>query len=83
MSRMINIEPHFYATVMACETSWQLLQFLPDSDLIEEVRELMYVQHELFLHILQGRHYGSNALDDFVEYNQSLLEETNNLRDQK
>lgn len=81
MSRHLNIEPHFRAVIVACETSWQLLSLLPDADLIEEIRELMFVQHEVFLHMLEGRHYGSNALDEFVEYNLKLLEETKNIKD--
>jgi hypothetical protein len=75
-----KIEPHFLGAFLACEAACSILDFLPDSDMIEEMRNLIYIQHELFIHIVEGKHYGTNNISDFVEYTQEVKDQIKRLR---
>jgi hypothetical protein len=76
-----KIEPHFLACFLSCEAACQVLDFLPDSDMIEELRNLIYIQNELFIHIVEGKHYGSNNITQFVEYTQEVKDQMRRLRE--
>jgi hypothetical protein len=76
-----SLEPHFFAAFAACDAAVNLLEILPHSDLMEELRNLIYVQHELFVHMIEGKHFGSNNIEDFIEYTESVQEEVKRLKD--
>lgn len=77
----LKIEPHFFASLAACEAACSVLEFLPSSDLIETLKNLIYIQHDLFVHMIEGKHYGTNSLSDFVEYTHDVKDEIKRLRD--
>lgn len=76
-----KLEPHFLASFVACEAACTILDFLPSTDLIEELRNLIYIQNELFVHIVEGKHYGTNNITDFVEYAQDVKDQIRRLRE--
>lgn len=78
-----NIEPHFLAAFVACEAACAVLDFLPDADLIEELRNLIYLQHELFVHIIEGKHYGTDNITDFIEYTQVIKDQIKRLKEKE
>lgn len=78
--KKLNIDHHFFAAYNAGSTTLQILEILPDCDYVEEIRNIMVFQHEIFNHILDGKHYGTNSLDEFLSYMEELREEITRLR---
>lgn len=81
--KMVRLEPHFLAAFSACEAACQLLDLLPASDLIEDMRDLLHTQHELFQHMTEGKHFGTDALNRFITYSASIAQEAVRLREEK
>jgi len=77
----LNMEPHFLCSFRAGEAAMDVLDFLPDGDMVETLKNLIYIQHDLFIHMIEGKHYGSNSLRDFMDYVQETKEEMRRLRD--
>lgn len=76
-----GIEPHFIAAFLGNEAACSILDFLPDSDFVEELRNLLYIQNELFVHILEKKHYGTNNITTFIEYTQEIKDQMRRLRE--
>lgn len=77
----MKIEPHFLAAFYGSEAATLVLDFLPSTDLIEILRNLIYIQHEIFCHMMEGKHYGSNQLQDYIEYTYEVKNEIVRLKD--
>lgn len=60
---------------MAADTAYEIAELLPDGDLVEELRNLLSVQMTIFDHIIQGKHYGSDHLTEFMKLCQKLKDE--------
>lgn len=80
---MLNLEPHFLASFLASEAACSVLDIMPSTDLVEEMRNLIYIQRELMVHLIEGKHYGSNNITNFVEYTQEVKEEAARLRKER
>lgn len=83
LKQMIKIDPHFYAAFSACSSACQLLELLPASDLVDDIRDLLHIQHDLFLHMIEGKHYGSDALDEFMKYALLISEEAVRIKEEQ
>jgi len=77
----LKIEPHFFAAFGASEAAIAVLDLLPDSDLVEQLKNLIYIQFDLFVHMIEGKHYGTNNLRDFMDYTQETKSEMRRLKD--
>jgi hypothetical protein len=77
---MIKLEPHFLGAFLASEAACSILDIMPGTDLVEELRNLIYIQRELMVHIIEGKHYGSNNITNFVDYTQEVKDEMARLR---
>ena len=83
MIAMVKLDPHFAAAFYACETACQILELLPRSDLIDDMRDLIHTQHSLFLNMIEGKHYGTDALNAFVTHTFAIREEAKRLKEEK
>ncbi len=80
---MLNLEPHFAAAFSACESMCKILEILPSSDLIEDMKELVYTQHNLFIHMVEGRHFGSDAISRFLKFTVTIRDEAIRLKEEQ
>ena len=80
---MIKLEPHFCAAFSACESVCQILDLLPNSDLIEDVKVLIHTQHSLFIHMIEGKHFGSDAIEKFMKYTIAIRDEAIRLKEEQ
>jgi len=64
---MTNIEPHFMAAFTASLTACEIVELLPESDLTDELHHILNTQLEILIHMLEGKHFGSNDLNHFME----------------
>jgi hypothetical protein len=76
----LKIEPHFFTAFAATEVAISVLEILPETDLIEILKNLIYVQHDLFIHIIERKHFGTNNLQDFMDYIQEIKDEVRRLK---
>jgi hypothetical protein len=74
-----QLEPHFNTVMHACSVSCELADLLPDCDIVEELRAVLNVQHEIFCEMIGGRHFGTAALERFNRYLDELKENTENI----
>lgn len=72
---MVRLEPHFLAAVVAADAACSVLEVMPDVDLVEDLRNLIYIQHDLMMHIIEGKHYGTDNITSFIEFAQDVQEE--------
>lgn len=79
-SMKVIVDSHVLAVIAACEAACDLIEVLPDNDLIDELRNLLIIQHAVFCHIVDGRHYGSDNLDSFINYTKQISEEANRIK---
>jgi hypothetical protein len=63
-----GVEPHYMAAFKASSVALQIAEMLPHCDLISELVNVLTVQLDLFLHMLEGKHYGTNSLADYCSY---------------
>jgi hypothetical protein len=66
--RIKSIDVHLYCAFLASSAACEILEVLPESDLVEELRTLITTQFELFVCILEGKHHGTDSLREFQEY---------------
>lgn len=78
---MIVIDPHVIAILCASNAACELLEVLPQNDLIYELSELLDVQNELILHIIEGKHYGSDEIQRFIEYASEITDQAQSLKE--
>lgn len=76
----LKMEPHFFAAFAASEAAIGVLDLCPESDLVETLKNLIYIQHDLFIHMVEGKHYGTNSIRDFLEYVQETKDEVRRLK---
>lgn len=69
---MSPIDTHIFTAFCACNVALDLLQLLPDTDTVDDLRILLETQHDLFSHFVQNKHYGSERIDDFLSYTQGI-----------
>ena len=79
---MLKLEPHFLATYLASEAACSILDIMPSTDLVEDLRNLIYIQHELFTHMVDGKHYGTDNINDFVNFTQDVKTQITRLKEQ-
>lgn len=77
---MSLIDSHFFAVVCACNASCEILDILPSNDLVEELRDLLHVQHDILTHMIESKHYGSDNINEFIEYTTEIVGEVDRLR---
>lgn len=80
---MSNIDPHLTAASLACEAVCTLLEVLPHTDLVWEITGLMATQQSILLHLMDGTHFGSAALNRFMMQSHLLREEAIRLKEEQ
>lgn len=69
---MKTVESHFLAVYMASSAACDLLELLPDADLVVDLEELLQSQLDIFSHMVEEKHYGTNNLTDFISHTQEI-----------
>ena len=75
MRKIIKLDPHFLGALLAAEAACSVLEVLPATDLIEDLRNLVYIQRELLNHMVEGKHFGTNNITNFVQYTQIVKDD--------
>ena len=74
------LEPHMFAIINASNVACELAELLPECDIAEELKAVMNIQHEILCEMVNGRHFGSTQLDNFLKYLDQTLENTERIK---
>ncbi len=74
-------DAHFYAAALASEAACDLIDILPDTDIVANLGILLEIQLDLFAHIIQGKHYGTDHLSHFLTYCQDMKKQAERLKE--
>lgn len=77
-----KLDHHLLAAFLAAESATAVLGIMPSADLVEELRNLIYLQHDILIHMIEGSHYGTNNLNNFIEYTKIVKEEIKRIKDE-
>ena len=77
----MQLDSHFYAALLACQAAFELTEALPETDLIEEIYSILVTQHELFMCLVQGTHFGSDRLIEFVKHCETMKIQAERLKE--
>ena len=69
------------AALNICISSCEILEIMPESDLIDELYKLSKMQFEIMMHMLEGKHYGSDNLSSVVSYADNVKKEALRLKE--
>jgi hypothetical protein len=79
----MRLEPHILAILNASQASLDLLDMLPDADIVEELRYTLDAQFKILLTIIDNRHYGSDKLDEFNLHCDEIMKKAQLMDEQK
>jgi len=81
---MINGNPnlHFAAAYKASEVSCEMMDILPETDLILELSNILEIQRTLMECIVQKKHFGDDNITSFINYCDELKWQIRRLGDQ-
>lgn len=74
------LEPHIFAVMCASSSCAELIELLPGGDIRDEMEKLLITQYQILTHILEDKHYGTDRLEEFIEYNRNLFESLEKLK---
>lgn len=66
------LEDHFLAAYLASSTACDLVDLLPDVDIVTELEEVLIAQLDIFDHLIQDKHYGARNLAEFIAHTQDV-----------
>lgn len=80
MSNQILVDHHFLTAVRICASACEILDVLPESDLVTELQHLIYSQFEIFCNILEGKHFGTDNLNNLINYSIDVSKEVSRIK---
>lgn len=79
---MFPVEPHFYAAFKLGQACLEILDILPETDLLDELNELLLVQYDIFEHMIQKKHFGDRNLQRVIECTEEIKREMVRLKEE-
>ncbi len=76
-----TIDPHLYGCIVACSAAQDVIEMFPDTDLVCDLEQLLDTQNELFVCFLQGKHFGTNQLNEFYEFSRKVKQKISRLKE--
>lgn len=80
INSMKTIEVHFLAAYLASSAACDVIELLPDCDLIVDLEEILQSQLDIFNHMIEEKHYGTNNLTQFISYTQDMKKQVLRLK---
>jgi len=76
----IYVEHHLFSLLCSVTACKEILDVLPDEDMIDQLKFLMKQTEDILLHIIEEKHYGTNNLDWFMQYTETVKEEIDTIK---
>ena len=68
MSFGIRLEPHFQAISEVSRCALMITEALPETDTTLELVHLLTMQADILTDLIEGKHFGSRALEQITTY---------------
>jgi hypothetical protein len=78
---MNQMDPHYMAVIAGLDSALQIALVLPSVDLIEEQRDVLKQSIRILLDVLDGKHYGTNSLNSFLQLTSESRREIENIKE--
>jgi len=62
----MTIDPHFLAILNASQSICDIADTLPDTEIINKLRDIANIQFDILITLTENKHFGSNQLDEFI-----------------
>jgi len=72
---MIPIDSHLFALYVGTNAACELIDLLPETDLTEELSEILNIQFSIISNIMHHRHFGNDNLDEFIKHCENVIEQ--------
>lgn len=69
----IKIDPHLFAILTSTASACELIEFLPETDLCFELKNLLNMQYDILSHYIEGKHFGTDQLEEFIQFSHAVL----------
>ncbi len=66
-SQVRVVDPHYVAVIAGMDCALGICELLPEADLVEEQMSLLTSSLQILVDVLEGKHYGTNNLTDFLK----------------
>lgn len=80
---MIPTNSHLFAVLVGCNTAQELAELLPECDISDQIIMVLETQCQIIMDIVNNRHFGDDALDDFVETMKAMRHEIKKINAEK
>jgi hypothetical protein len=77
---MNETDSHFFTIFCASGTACDILDLLPECDLVEDLRTILNIQYDICRHIEDGKPYGNENLTTYLEYLEQITMQVNSLK---
>lgn len=71
----IYVEHHLFSILCSITASREILDLLPEEDMIDQLKFLAKQTEDILMHIIEEKHYGTNNLDWFMQYTETVKDE--------
>ena len=78
---MTQLEPHFFCIYTATNTALNMVQMLPQNDLVSEIYDLLCVELDIIMHLIEHKHYGSKNIECYLNHLKDLNDQVARLED--
>ena len=79
---MYKVDHHFLALLKSSDAACDMIDLFPDTDMTDELRTLLRMQLEVCIHMLEGKHYGTNNLTAFCDFIDEIKDEAARLSEE-
>lgn len=73
-------DPHIISSLACSNTALEILECLPECDLLQELHNILLIQKDILFHVLNDKHFGSERIESFLSLLAQLQYETRKLK---
>ncbi len=78
---MRAVDPHYVAVVAGMDCALGIAELLPETDLVDEQRVLLTSSLQILVDVLEGKHYGTNNLSEFMKNAEEIKSQIKRLKE--
>lgn len=79
-SQRKEIDEHLFALIHGTRSACRLIELLPECDVAQELSTLLEIQYNIVTDFARGRHYGSDNIENFIDFSEKVFEQAESLR---
>jgi hypothetical protein len=77
---MRTLDPHYMAVIAGLDCALGINDLLPEVDLVCEQQDLLTSSLQILIDVLEGKHYGTNNLSNFLHHAEDIKKQIDILK---